>query len=65
MDDIDFCRFFADIEADPTAVVPQLTVIQYLLARQHILLCETCYDRCERVAEQNPKKNEFPDPGVN
>lgn len=63
-EDLNFCKFFADIEADPYAIVPQLTVKQFWDARNHIRLCDICAERVDRVLEDNPK-DPFPKPGEN
>ena len=53
-----FCKFVADIEADPEAIVSNLTIQEYLLLRQHIYLCEDCYDAVERVNKRYKDKME-------
>lgn len=50
----DWCKFFADIEANPKAIVQGLTVRDLLLAREHVYNCDTCYMRSERVLAQKP-----------
>jgi len=54
-DKIDYCKFFSDIEKDPTALVPALTVRQYLEARDHVMNCDNCFNRTERVLQKAPK----------
>ena len=58
----DFCEFFAAIERDPTAIINDLTVRDYLLARQHLATCEKCYDSSVRVMTRyKNEKAEFKD----
>ncbi len=52
----DFCKFFVDIEADPTAKVPPITIRDLLLAGQHLGTCDKCYESTVRV--QQRYKNE-------
>ena len=51
----DWCRFFADIEADPEAIVSGLTIGDLMAAREHLVGCDACYLRSERVLAQAPK----------
>lgn len=62
-DPIDFCKYFADIEADPAAVPPRLTVRQFLQAQEHVYGCDACYVRMERVAAR--QSQQFPERGIN
>lgn len=56
-DQTDWCKYFADIEADPYATTPQLTVRQFLQAREHIYGCDNCNNRVERVLAREPKQS--------
>ncbi len=56
---MDFCKFFSDIEKDPTAIVPPMTVRQLLEAREHVMGCDTCFNRTERVLKKAPKKSDI------
>ena len=51
----DYCRFFADIEANPTAIIDDLTIQEFLEARDHLYSCDACFNRSERVLKNNPK----------
>lgn len=52
---INWCKFFADIEADPTKIVKGLTVRQMIQAKLHINECQDCMDRADRVLANKPK----------
>lgn len=51
----DWCKYFADIEADPTALTPQITVREYLQARDHLQNCDVCFNSSERVLSKYSK----------
>ncbi len=53
---MDFCKFFSDIEKDPTAPV-NITVRQNIEAGDHVRTCPTCYAICERVAGSTDNSN--------
>lgn len=50
----DFCALIRGIEKDPEAIINDLTVRDYLLLRQHIQLCDECYEAVERVNKKYP-----------
>ncbi len=52
-----FCDFFAAIEANPTAIVEEFTIRDYLNARMHIETCQKCKDSADRVLAKAPKDN--------
>lgn len=64
IDPVDFCKYFSDIEADPSAIAPRLTIRQFLQAREHIYGCDVCFNRSERVLVKAPK-DVFPSQGTN
>jgi hypothetical protein len=53
---IDFCKFFKDIEKDPSAITPQLTVGQFLQARAHIATCDACDAIVDKVVGKSPPR---------
>lgn len=53
----DWCEFFRAIEADPTAITPQITVREYLQAREHLGSCDVCYNSSERVLSKYSQKD--------
>lgn len=61
---MDWCKYFSDIEADPAAITPQITVRQLFEAREHLTKCDECNNRVERVVAQQPKEP-FIKPGEN
>lgn len=63
-DKMDWCKYFFDIEADPEAVTPRITVRQMFEAREHLLVCDACYNRTERVVA-NTTRERFLDRGIN
>ena len=56
-DSIDFCEYIADIEANPKAIAPPLTVRQFYALREHVNGCKTCSTRVDRVLASAPKQN--------
>ena len=64
MERIDWCKFFADIERDPKAITPRITVRQLLEAREHVSVCGACGDLVGRVLAKAPKEG-FPRQGEN
>ena len=54
-----FCDFFAQIEADPSAIIKDFTVRDYLNARMHIQGCEQCKERQDRVLAKSPKNSKI------
>lgn len=56
-EDMDFCKFFEDIEKDPSSSIPSITVRDLLRARAHIQTCETCAQRAERVLADAPPQS--------
>jgi hypothetical protein len=63
-DPVDFCKYFADIEANPAAKAPRLTIRQFLQAKEHLYTCDPCFNRTERVIAKAPKEI-FPQRGIN
>lgn len=56
---MDWCKYFSDIEADPSAITPRITVRQLLEAREHAHNCDVCNNRIERVLARVDKRNEI------
>lgn len=52
---MDYCEFYRNIEKDPTAIVPKMTVGQWFEAREHLFNCESCYLSSERVLAKAPQ----------
>jgi len=50
----EWCKFFADIEKDPKAITPRITVRELLYARDHIEHCLVCSGRVDRVLDSAP-----------
>lgn len=61
---MDWCKFFADIEKDPTAKVPDITVRQLFQAKEHVQGCDSCFNRTERTLAKQPKQ-QFPERSQN
>lgn len=58
--DRDWCKFFADIEADPLAKVGPMTIRDHIMAKDHIQDCDVCFNSTERVlAKYNAKNNQI------
>lgn len=60
-----FCELFKDIEKNPLKVRDDLTVRDFLRARQHILVCEECSQIVDRVHESDPNKDDSTKMGLN
>lgn len=54
----DLCKFFRDIEADPTKIV-KITVKDYLAIKRHTQDCDSCYNIVLRVDSIKPH-NDIP-----
>jgi len=52
---MDFCKYFREIEQDPTALTPPITIKQFYEAKEHLNSCDVCYNRSERVLSKAPK----------
>jgi len=50
-----FCEFFKAIETDPSMIVEDFTIRDYLGAKNHINKCKKCFDSTERVLAKAPK----------
>lgn len=61
---VDFCKYFSDIEKDPTAHPPRLTIRQFFEAREHLQNCDNCSNRVDRVMASAPEEP-FPPRGEN
>ena len=55
----DWCKFFADIEADPRAKIKDFSIRDMLYAKEHLYGCDTCNNRVERVNAKNPNQSDF------
>lgn len=62
---VDWCKYFQDIERDPRAITPRITVRQWLEARNHIQNCDPCSNRVDRVLASAPPESPFPKPKEN
>jgi hypothetical protein len=61
----EWCTFFANIELDPKAITPRLTIRDMLAARAHIGECQTCADSVDRVLDSAPPENPMNPIGFN
>jgi len=52
---MDFCAYFRKIAEDPSQHAPPITVSDFLKARQHILVCESCSQLVDAVLEKAPE----------
>ena len=52
----EWCDFFKDIEADPTAITPLLTVRDLQEAKAHATECRDCSAIIDRVLASEPPK---------
>jgi hypothetical protein len=53
---MDCCKFFQQIEADPEAIITDLTIGEYLMARNHLIDCEECNAIVDRVINKYPEE---------
>ncbi len=51
-----WCQFFRDIEKDPTAIVPPMTIGDMYKARAHVEGCPRCFSIMNRLADEAPDK---------
>lgn len=51
----EWCKFFADIEKNPHAIVTDFKIRDYLEARAHMDGCTTCQESAERVLARAPQ----------
>lgn len=61
----EWCKWFADIEKDPTAPVVGVTLRTLLLARVHLAECQPCSDSYDRVMAKAPPEDPRPRIGFN
>jgi hypothetical protein len=61
----EWCKFFDDIEKDPKAITPRLTVRDLLAAREHIDQCKDCSDSMDRVLANAPPEKPMGHIGFN
>lgn len=61
---MDWCKFFADIQRNPDAITPPITVRQLQEAREHVRECTTCWAITEKVVKEN-EEPEFPERSKN
>lgn len=52
---IDWCSYFKKLEDDPSAMTPNITVREFMQAREHLYGCDACFNRSERVIAKAPK----------
>lgn len=50
----EWCVFFQNIEKDPSAITPRLTVRDMIAARAHIDECKWCSASMDRVLSSAP-----------
>ena len=60
-----WCEFFANIEKDPKAITPRLTVRDLLAAKEHIDSCKDCSDSMDRVLANAPPEKPMGHIGFN
>ena len=52
---MDYCEFFKKIEANPYALVKDLTVREYLAAAEHVVQCPSCEEIVNKVVDEDDK----------
>jgi hypothetical protein len=63
--DGNYCKYFADLEADPYAIPPQMTVREFLGAKEHVKVCDVCSNRVDRVLATAPQEEFGSDASLN
>lgn len=53
-----FCKFFRQIEEHPEKIINDLTIRDYLLARNHVASCEDCQATSDRILAKAPPDND-------
>lgn len=61
----EWCKFFQDIEKDPTAITPRLTVRDLYAAKDHIDECPECFASSDRVIANTPPETPMDRIGFN
>jgi hypothetical protein len=56
---VDFCKWMAEIEQDPSKKAPTMTVRQFLQLRDHVMGCDSCFMRMNHVLSRAPRET-FP-----
>lgn len=51
---MNYCKFVANIEKDPTAIINDLTIRDYLGLRNHVASCTKCQESMDRVLANEP-----------
>ena len=57
---MNWCKFVTNIEKDPNAIVPKITIGQYLELREHVHNCQNCWDSMNRTLDKDKKENNKP-----
>jgi hypothetical protein len=52
--DGNYCAYFRRIEENPTAITPQMTVREFIGAKEHVKGCDVCSNRIDRVLADAP-----------
>jgi hypothetical protein len=55
----DWCKFFRDVEADPTKTHTDIRVRELIEGREHLGSCDVCNCRVERVLAKAPRNDEW------
>lgn len=63
--DGNFCRYFRLIEENPTAIAPQMTVREFMGAKEHVRVCDVCSNRVDRVLASAPPDEDGPSVNLN
>lgn len=54
----DWCKFFREMEADPSAIVHGMTIGNYIDGSEHVKVCDSCNVIVERVTANAPKEDD-------
>ena len=63
--DAEWCEFFRDIDKDPAAITPRLTVRDLLAAKAHVHKCADCDAVLDRVLGDAPVRSVMDDVSPN
>jgi hypothetical protein len=50
----EWCQWFTAVDANPTKIIPGLTIREIYEAREHLHNCDECYVRHQRVISSAP-----------
>lgn len=56
----DFCKYIRDIETNPRAIAPALTIREFIQLRDHVYKCAECLKCVENTLEKATPEDFIP-----